>query len=229
MLKWRVRIRRVLVVTTTFVVLAASALIPVAVFSAPVPRPAASGPPDADGLIPWELSGAIWSECPMSFAAPDGFGLGWWSDETGEWQVTLYNEKGVDVPQEEIAASFPELVEPLEAFHECLDRFPTAPYREPPSLNPAQREMVWAYVLSNLAPCLRDHDRVVELPSRRVFASTDITQWYLETLGAWDGSAPLDELLTVWRECPMLPSYLEQPPADGVTADVVTADVVQGG
>jgi len=157
----------------------------------------------------------------MSFATPDGFGLGLWSDETGGWHVSLNDEKGVDVPQEEIAARFPELVESLEAFHECLDRFPTTPYREPPSLNAAQREMYWAYVRSELSPCLRDHGRPVELPSRRVFASTDVSQWYLETVGAWDGTATLGELLTVWRECPILPSYLEQGPADGVSEEPV--------
>ena len=221
MLKWRVMIRRALVVTTTLVVLAASALIPVAVFTAPVPSVPPLSTAGVVDRIPWQLSNAIWNECPNYIAAPDGFGVGSWSDETGEWHISLYDEKGFDVPHEEIAARFPELVEPLETLLECLDQFPTTPYREPPTLNAAQREMYWAYVRSELAPCLRDHGRPVELPSRRVFASTDVWQWYMETLGAWDGSAPLDELLTVWHECPMLPSYLEEDRVDDASVGSV--------
>ena len=84
--------------------------------------------------------------------------------------------------------------------------------------------MYWAYVITELAPCLREHGHAVELPSRRVFAGYDYTEWYMTQTGIWSGSASLDEQLTIWNECPMLPSYLDPAPSDGVSPDPQQAD-----
>jgi len=198
-------------------VLAAAALIPMAVFAAPVAIAPAASVANAGGRIPWELSGAVWSECPMTIEIPVGYGAGWTSDTLGEWRVSFYDEQGTELTQDEVFAQFPDLVAPFQAFFDCLNRFPTTEYSDTPALNGAQRELYWGYLLSELAPCLRNHGYEVLLPSRHVFQSTDITDWYLEEVHAWDGSVPLDDLLTVWNECPIYPSYLEQPSTDGVS------------
>jgi hypothetical protein len=208
-MKWRVRIRRVLLASAAVGVLAAAAIVPIGVFAAPVASAPATAAPDDGGRIPWELSGSIFSECPYSFENPDGMGVGWGTDALGEWYVSLFDGKGSEIPEDRIGENYPELVEPIRQFHECLNRFPTTPYSDPPTLSPAQREMYWAYLLTELAPCLRNHGYEVALPSHRMFANTDASSWYLETIQAYDGSVPLDELLTVWRECPIYPSYLE--------------------
>ena len=213
----RVRMRRALMATLASFVLAAAAVIPMAVFATPVPSVSATASREGGGRIPWELSGAVWSECPMGFQAPGGLAVGWGTDGLGEWTVSLWDEHGNETPEDELALEFPELVEPFRSFHECLDRFPTTPYSEPRTLTPAQLEMYWEYALTELAPCLRDHGYEVFLPPHQTFRSTDTATWYLEQIHAWDGSVPLDELLTVWAACPIYPSYLDAVSTDGAS------------
>jgi len=219
-MKWRVRMRRTLLAAAAVGVLTVAATIPVAVFASPV----ASDPRSTDERIPWQLAGAVWSECPTVIDAPAGHSIGWSPDLRGGWGIWLFDEEtGIGIADEEIVESFPELTEPIRALHDCLDRFPTTPYSEPRALNPTQFELYLAYVVTELAPCLRAHGRTVELSSRRVFANTDYTSWYMEQTGFWEGSGSLDEQLTMWHECPMLPSYLEQPSTDGVSAGLQQA------
>ena len=223
-MEWRVRMRRRLLATAAVVVLVAAAVIPVAVFAAPgasIPRATAPG---ADGRIPWELSGAVWNECPMNFQNPEGLAFGVGTDDLGQWYVVLYDDQGRETPEEELGATYPELVGPVRIFRECLNKFPTEPYRVPRTLSPAQREMYWVYVLTELAPCLRGHDRAVELPSRDVFAGYDYVEWYMTQSRIWGSSDSLDEQLTIWNECPMLPSYLDPAPTDGVSPEPQQAD-----
>jgi hypothetical protein len=218
-MKWRVRIRRVLLATGAVAVLVIAALIPVAVFAAPVPSAS-----DDDGLIPWELSGAIWNECPMTAEVPNGYGLGWSADALGDWHVSLYDEQGTEMPEVEVFTQYPELVAPIQAYFACLNRFPTTEYREPPVFNSVQLELYWSYLRSQLAPCLRDHGYEARLPTQRFIESTDTMTWYMEAIHAWDGTVPLEELLTVWNECPIYPSYLEN-----TTRDVVSVELQQAG
>jgi hypothetical protein len=203
-------------VATTLGVLAASALIPVAVFAAPVERVPATAH-EAGDPIPWELQGAIWAECPMQIELPVGYGAGWYSDALGDWHVQLFDEHSTEVPADEIAARFPEIVTPFQEFFDCLDRFPVLPYADAPVLNWTQRELYWSYLLTELAPCLRAHGRTVDVPTRRVFEKVDVKDWYLENAGAWDGQTSLDDVLTIWHECPVYPSYLEPAPNGDVT------------
>ena len=77
-------------------------------------------------------------------------------DGLGAWTMSLWDNDGNETPEDQVGVDFPELVEPLRIFHECLDRFPTTPYSEPLSLDPAQREMYWGYFVTELVPCLRD-------------------------------------------------------------------------
>ena len=209
--------RRTLLGALAVGVLAVAAVIPIAVFAAPASSDPRSIAPVAGERIPWELSSAVWSECPMTFPNPEGLGFGWGTDELGQWYVSLYDDQGGETREDELGDAYPELVEPVRIFRECLERYPAEPYSVPPTLSAAQREMYWAYVLTELAPCLRAHDRAVELPSRRLFAGYDYTEWYLTQSRIWGDTAPLEEQLAIWRECPILPSYLDEDATDGVS------------
>jgi hypothetical protein len=208
--------RRMLFGAVAVVVFAAAGGIPIAVFTAPIPG--ATTVPREDGeRIPWELSGAVWSECPMVFEVPEGLGIGWGIDGLGAWTMSVWDSDGNETPEDQVGVDFPELVEPLRIFHECLDRFPTTPYSEPLSLDAAQREMYWGYFVTELVPCLRDRGHEILLPSHAEFGTVDLSAWYLEEIGAWDGSVPLDDLVTVWNECPIYPSYLAPTSGHDVT------------
>ena len=206
------RIRRTLLATAAVAVVTLAALIPVGVFAAP----AAPDPRSAEDRIPWELSGAVWSECPAVISVPDGYSIGSSPDLRGGWGVWLFDETGLGLEAEEFGETFPQLVEPVQELQDCLDRFPTTVYSEPSPLNQAQRQLYWSYLVGALTPCLRGHGLEVDPPNRKEFRSTDITGWYMESIHAWDESAPLEELLTLWRECPVYPSYLESASTRGV-------------
>ena len=131
------RMRRLLLAMTMVAVLAAAALIPVAVFASPRVSDPATYTPDAGERIPWELSGAVWNECPMTFQNPEGLAFGVGTDELGQWYVTLYDDQGAETAEDELGAAFPELVEPVRIFRECLNKYPTTPYRVPRTLGPS--------------------------------------------------------------------------------------------
>jgi hypothetical protein len=197
-------------------VLATAAVIPILASA-----PASSRADDNDGLIPWEISNAVWGECPTQdlSGVPSDYGIQSGTDETGTWQVDLVSANGEVLTEEQVAEAAPEAVDALDAFSDCLNQYPTLPYSPPVELNETQRELYWGYVVSALAPCLRDHGRVIDLSARSAFEYTDYLTWYMDKGGFWNGSMSLEEQLALWHECPVLPSYLEYAPTDGESSE----------
>ena len=197
------RMRRLLLIASASVVVGLSAAVPI--WASRPPAPAASPTPE---LVPAELYGALVSECDGDNAAPPGqvmfptMGSGRHGDRI---RFALYEVDEGDGRELTPIAPSGELAERLAAMNECLAPYELASWTEPPRIDEFHRNIYYDYFSGVLVPCLTARGSQAAVPARADFERLDVAVWYQRRIEL----LAFDEALETWRNCPLVPPYLE--------------------
>jgi len=195
------RMRWRLAVLGAVLAVAAAALVPVWLGASAPPPPASQSTE-----LPPQLEGVQWDQCMIENLVPEAVSGFFVDRDSGRVTVHVQGSDGRFWTDDDVVAN-PEVRSFAVKLAECLGRYPMGSETGPPQLDLAERAIYYDYLAGVLVPCLDRHGVATSVPVRPSVRYLDLTTWYVQALRVAD--VDLDQAIRTWRECPIVPSYLE--------------------